>query len=141
LTLVWNCVAIDDSVSPVLTVHLTCPPPFPDEDVVSAVVAVVSVVVVVVAEVVVAVVDVVDWLVVAAVVTGFAFAVVTGSGAIVVAAGSGGGGVCGTESVCAGPAGAFDGGGPPSAVCPRTPVLERIIMIAVTAASNAAGAM
>ena len=24
LTLVWNCVAIDDSVSPVLTVHLTC---------------------------------------------------------------------------------------------------------------------
>jgi len=48
--------------------------------------------------------------------------------------------VCGTESVCTGPAGAFDGGGRSGRMTEHTGA-ERIIMIAVTAVSSAAGAM
>ncbi len=103
LTLVPNCVAIENSVSPSLTVHLTCWPSF-------------SVVSVVVVSVVVAVVDgVVDAVVVEAVVV-VVFVVVAagggggGSGGGSGGGGSGGGGVSGTGSVCTVPTGAVEGG-------------------------------
>jgi hypothetical protein len=78
--------------------------------------------------------------VLSAVDAGVALAVVAGSGFGVGSVVCGGGVVSGTGSVCTGPGGGVEEG-PPSAVCPRTPALERINMIAVTAPSSAAGAM
>src|SRR6185503_1927696 len=114
LTLVPNCVAIENSVSPGLTVHLTCWPSLP----------VVSVVV----SLVVAVVDgVVDAVVVEAVVVAVVFAVVApGSGGGSGGGGSGGGGVLGTGRVSTVPTGVVDGGTVPSDGCPITPALDRI---------------
>src|SRR6476619_5897048 len=133
LTLVPNCVAIENSVSPGLTVHLTCWPSLP----------VVSVVV----SLVVAVVDgVVDAVVVEAVVVAVVFAVVApgggggGSGGGSGGGGSGGGWVLGTGRVSTVPTGVVDGGTVPSDGCPITPALDSIRTTTVTAPSNAAGA-
>jgi hypothetical protein len=133
-TLVPNWVAIENSVSPGLTVHLTCwPPPL----------VVVSLVVVSVVVVSAGVVegDVEGCVLVVVVV----FVVVAGgggggSGGGSGGAGSGGGGVSGTESVSTGPPGPVEGGGVPSDGCPIQPTLERISTITVTAPSSAAGA-
>ena len=99
LTLVPNCVAIEASVSPGLTVHLTCWPSLPVFSVV-----VVSVVVSVVVVVVVAVVDVVA-AVVAARGGGGGGGGGGSGGAGWGGGGSGGGAVCGTESVSHRPGG------------------------------------
>jgi hypothetical protein len=113
-----------------LTVHFTC---WPTLLVVSVVVSVVevSVVVVVVVEAVVS-------------------AVVAGGGGSGGAGGgtgcgwggggAGGGAVDGTGSVSTGPPRAVTTGESPSDVCPSTPALARISVIAVTARSSAAGA-
>ena len=132
-TLVPNWVAIEDSVSPGLTVHLTCWPVLADVVVAAGVVSGV-VVCAVEAAVVVTVVTVVA---VCAVVAGGGGG---GGGAGCGGGGSGGGAVCGTESVCTGADGPVAGGGLPSDTCPRTPALERISVMIDTAPSSAAGA-
>jgi hypothetical protein len=126
LIVVLNCVAIENSVSPVLTVHITCCP---------LLVVVVSWVVVV------------DWVVDSPVLAGVVAPVLAGGGggAVGTGGGSGGGGagggaVSGTESVSTGPEGAVEGGAVPSEGCPIQPALDKINTITVTAPSNAAGA-
>ena len=116
LTLVPNCVAIENSVSPGLTVHLTCWPSLPVVSVVVVSVDVVAVVEAVVVEAVVVVVVVV-------VAPGGGGG---GSGGGSGGGGSGGGGVLGTGSVWTVPPGVVEGGAVPSDGCPITPALDRI---------------